>query len=106
MQSKKRRIGLIVLICIIVVLIFLVGIGVYYYNSKLDLINYDDGSREIDTSTSYAVNNDELDIGDLPDAPEDEDGTIEILDGDIYSDSNVTNILLLGTCLLYTSRCV
>ena len=97
MQSKKRRIGLIVLICIIVVLIFLVGVGVYYYNSKLDLINYDDGSREIDTSTSYAVNNDELDIGDLPDAPEDEDGTIEILDGDIYSDSNVTNILLLGT---------
>ena len=97
MKEKKKRTGLIVLISVLVVIVLLVAAGVAYYNSKLDLINYDDGSREIDTSTSYAVDNDELDIGDLPDAPEGEDGTIEILDGDIYSDSNVINILLLGT---------
>ena len=73
--------------------------GWAYYNSKLDLIQYDDGSKEIDTSTSYAIDNDELDIADLPDAPEDVDasGGIETLEGDIYHDNNVVNILLLGT---------
>ena len=70
-----------------------------YCNSKLDLIQYDDGSKEIDTSTSYAIDNDELDITDLPNAPEDvaASGGIEILEGDIYHDDNVVNILLLGT---------
>lgn len=97
MKNKKRQKGLIVLASVLGVIVLFIALGVAYYNSKLDMINYDDGSREIDTSTSYAVNNDELDIGDLPDAPEDEDGTIEILEGDIYSDSNVMNILLLGT---------
>lgn len=82
---------------ILAVILLVLAAGAIYYNSKLSLINYDDGSREIDTSTSYAVDNNELDLGDLPDAPEGEDGTIEILDGDIYSDSNVINILLLGT---------
>ena len=40
-----------------------------------------------------------MDIADLPDAPEDVDasGGIEILEGDIYHDDNVVNILLLGT---------
>ena len=63
------------------------------------MIQYDDGSKEIDTSTSYAIDNDELDIADLPDAPEDVDtsGGIEILEGDIYHDDDVMNILLLGT---------
>lgn len=96
MQNRKKRI-IVVVAFILAVILLVLAAGAIYYNSKLSLINYDDGSREIDTSTSYAVDNNELDLGDLPDAPEGEDGTIEILDGDIYSDSNVINILLLGT---------
>lgn len=95
-KKKLPKWGVVVLL-IIAALLLLAIIAWIYYDSKLNLINYDDGSRVIDTSTSYAVDNSELDIGDLPDAPEGEKGTIEILGGDIYSDGDVTNILLLGT---------
>lgn len=95
-KKKLPKWGVVVLLTIAALLLSAI-IAWIYYDSKLNLINYDDGSRVIDTSTSYAVDNSELDIGDLPDAPEGEKGTIEILDGDIYSDSDVTNILLLGT---------
>lgn len=95
--KKKLPKWAIVLLIIIAVLLLIVTVLWLYYNSKLNLIDYDDGSRPLDTSTSYAIDNSELDIGDLPDAPAGQGGTIEILDGDIYSDSNVMNILLLGT---------
>lgn len=99
MKNRKKPIGIIITISIILLLTIMTLLGWAYYNSKLDLIQYDDGSKEIDTSTSYAIDNDELDIADLPDAPEDVDtsGGIEILEGDIYHDDNVINILLLGT---------
>ena len=99
MKNRKKPIGIIITISIILLLTIMTLLGWAYYNSKLDLIQYDDGSKEMDTSTSYAIDNDELDIADLPDAPEDVDasGGIEILEGDIYHDDNVVNILLLGT---------
>ena len=99
MKNRKKPIGIIIVISIVLLLTIVTLLGWAYYNSKLDLIQYDDGSKEIDTSTSYAIDNDELDIADLPDAPEDVDasGGIEILEGDIYHDDNVVNILLLGT---------
>ena len=99
MKNRKKPIGIIIVISIVLLLTIVTLLGWAYYNSKLDLIQYDDGSKDIDTSTSYAVENDELDIADLPDAPEDVDasGGIEILEGDIYHDDNVVNILLLGT---------
>ena len=99
MKNRKKPIGIIIAISIVLLLTIMTLLGWAYYNSKLDLIQYDDGSKEIDTSTSYAIDNDELDIADLPDAPEDVDasGGIEILEGDIYHDDNVVNILLLGT---------
>ena len=99
MKNRKKTIGIIITISIVLLLTIVTLLGWAYYNSKLDLIQYDDGSKEIDTSTSYAIDNDELDIADLPDAPEDVDasGGIEILEGDIYHDDNVVNILLLGT---------
>ena len=99
MKNRKKPIGIIIAISIVLLLTIVTLLGWAYYNSKLDLIQYDDGSKEIDTSTSYAIDNDELDIADLPDAPEDVDasGGIEILEGDIYHDDNVVNILLLGT---------
>ena len=99
MKNRKKPIGIIITISIVLLLTIVTLLGWAYYNSKLDLIQYDDGSKEIDTSTSYAIDNDELDIANLPDAPEDVDasGGIEILEGDIYHDDNVVNILLLGT---------
>lgn len=99
MKNRKKPIGIIIVISIVLLLTIVTLLGWAYYNSKLDLIQYDDGSKEIDTSTSYAIDNDELDIADLPDAPEDVDasGGIETLEGDIYHDNNVVNILLLGT---------
>ena len=99
MKNRKKPIGIIITISIILLLTIMTLLGWAYYNSKLDLIQYDDGSKEIDTSTSYAIDNDELDIADLPDAPEDVDASvkIEVLEGDIYHDNNVVNILLLGT---------
>ena len=99
MKNRKKPIGIIIAISIVLLLTLVTLLGWAYYNSKLDLIQYDDGSKEIDTSTSYAIDNDELDIADLPDAPEDVDasGGIETLEGDIYHDNNVVNILLLGT---------
>ena len=97
MKNRKKTIGIIITISIVLLLTIVTLLGWAYYNSKLDLIQYDDGSKDIDTSTSYAIDNDELDIADLPDAPEDVDasGGIEILEGDIYHDDNVVNILLL-----------
>ena len=99
MKNRKKPIGIIIVISIVLLLTIVTLLGWAYYNSKLDLIQYDDGSKEIDTSTSYAIDNDELDIADLPDAPENVDasGGIEVLEGDIYHDNNVVNILLLGT---------
>lgn len=99
MKNRKKPIGIIITISIVLLLTIVTLLGWAYYNSKLDLIQYDDGSKEIDTSTSYAIDNDELDITDLPNAPEDVDasGGIEILEGDIYHGDNVVNILLLGT---------
>ena len=98
-MKNKKKTGVIIAAAAVLLLATAALAGWAYYNSKLDLIQYDDGSKEIDISTSYAIDNDELDIADLPDAPEDVDasGGIEILEGDIYHDDNVVNILLLGT---------
>ena len=81
-MKNKKKTGVIIAAAAVLLLATAALAGWAYYNSKLDLIQYDDGSKEIDISTSYAIDNDELDIADLPDAPEDVDasGGIEILD--------------------------
>ena len=58
MKNRKKPIGIIITISIILLLTIMTLLGWAYYNSKLDLIQYDDGSKEIDTSTSYAIDND------------------------------------------------
>ena len=107
MKNRKKPIGIIIAISIVLLLTIVTLLGWAYYNSKLDLIQYDDGSKEIDTSTSYAIDNDELDIADLPDAPEDVDasGGIEILEGDIYHDDDVINILSVSYTHLFSTPC-
>lgn len=98
-QKKKKRIKWVSIVLGIVVVMALVLLLIWnYYDSKLNMIHYDDGSKPIDTSVSVPVNNDELDIPDLPGLPpEREDGKVEILPGEIYHDEDVINILLLGT---------
>ena len=55
MKNRKKPIGIIIAISIVLLLTIMTLLGWAYYNSKLDLIQYDDGSKEIDTSTSYAT---------------------------------------------------
>ena len=95
-KKKKGKAWLVVLLVLLLLVLLVVG-GVYWViNSKLNLIQYDDGSKKIDTETVYEVNNDELEIGDLPDAPETEvDPDADKLE--ILHDDDVLNILLLGT---------
>lgn len=92
-KTNKKRKWLIAVAVILAILLLLVSAGALYYVTKLNMLNYDDGSREIDTSTVYPVDNDELDLPDLPDGPNE----IDPADGEIYKDENVMNILLLGT---------
>lgn len=97
-NNAKRRPVWPIIVSILAVIVLAAIAGVYlYWNGKLNLIHFDDGEREIDTSTSYEVNNDELDIGDLPDAPSGVESSIHTDNAEIYEDENVLNILLLGT---------
>ncbi len=96
-NTKRRRIWPIV-VAVLAAILLAVVISIYlYWNGKLNLIHFDDGSREIDTSTSYEVNNEELDIGTLPDAPSGVEGSIHTDNAEIYQDEHIQNILLLGT---------
>ena len=92
-KTNKKRKWLIAVAVILAILLLFVSAGALYYVTKLNMLNYDDGSREIDISTVYPVDNDELDLPDLPDGPNE----IDPADGEIYKDENVMNILLLGT---------
>ena len=65
-REKRYRIWLITLLIVLTLIILLIGGISWYANSKLNHVNFDDGSREIDTSTVYEVVNDELMLGDLP----------------------------------------
>ena len=96
-REKRYRVWLIVLLIVLALIILLIGGISWYANSKLNQVNFDDGSREIDTSTVYEVNNDELVLNDLPDVPA---SAVEELPPDenvIVEDEDVMNILLLGT---------
>ncbi len=96
-NTEKKGLACLLAVLIILALIFMAAAGaIWYISHKLNLIQYDDGSREIDTSTSYEVNNDELQLGDLPDAPESmPSSAVEKID--LLENENVLNILLLGT---------
>ena len=79
-------------------LILVIGIIVLgYVNSKLDKIQYDDGNREIDTTTEYP-DDDALDISSLPTAPPDTQGSgADVSEFEALVTDDVFNILFLGT---------
>lgn len=94
-KKKKGRKGLIAL-AVVLVLILLLGLCVWlYYDGKLGLIHYDDGSREIDISASAPA--EDLDLPDMGEAPPDAEERGQLPEGEVAFDSDVVNILLLGT---------
>ena len=94
-KKKKGRKGLIAL-AVVLVLILLLGLCLWlYYNGKLGLIHYDDGSREIDISASAPA--EDLDLPDMGEAPPDAEERGQLPEGEVAFDSDVVNILLLGT---------
>ncbi len=82
----------------ILLLVLIIGILVFgYVNSKLDKIQYDDGNREIDTTTEYP-DDEALDISDLPTAPNStDDNCSEVDEFEALATDDVFNILFLGT---------
>ncbi len=100
MATKKPRKWLVALVTALAVLAIVFASILIYAHSKLDLIQYNDGTIEQDITIS-AGEEDELDL-DLsglesaapPDVP----------DGEIYSSDDVLNILLLGTRRFPTAR--
>ena len=93
-SQKGKRFRSILVLCISLVL--LIGLaGWLFYQSKLGLLNYDDGFHEIDTTTQLPL--DGLDIPELGNAPGDADFLKGLPSDGIFHDKDVVNILLLGT---------
>lgn len=92
--KKSKRLRSIVVLCLSLVL--LIGLaGWLFVQSKLGLLNYDDGFQEIDTTTELPL--DGLDIPELGNAPEDSDFLNNLPTDGIFHDKSIVNILLLGT---------
>lgn len=90
---KKRRVWLIVLICVLVVIIAAAVAALVFINSKLGLINYDDGKRKSNEPISTEdFSDEELDVDGL-----DKLDGVKLSDSEIKNRDDVFNILLLGT---------
>lgn len=94
-SNKKRKSGWIVLACVVIVVSAALAVVWNFYQAKLNLLQYDDGHREIDTEIELPL--DDMEIPDLGDAPDNSQQNSELPTGDIVTDKNVINILLLGT---------
>lgn len=94
MKKTKRKLKKwqIVLIVTAGVLLLLFLLLVWFYNAKLDLMQYDSSSG-ISVDTEVSIEDEEgLGIGETSGV-----STIEVPEGEIYQNENVVNILLLGT---------
>lgn len=90
---KKRRVWLTVLICVLALIIVAAIAALIFINSKLGLINYDDGKRKSNAPISAEdFGDEELDIANL-----DKMDGVKLSDSDIKNRDDVFNILLLGT---------
>lgn len=94
-SKKKRKIGWIILACVVVVVAVIAAVVWDFYQAKLNLLQYDDGRREMDTEIELPL--DDVEIPDLGDAPEDDQRNNSLPTGDMVTDDNVINIMLLGT---------
>lgn len=92
--KKSKRIRSITVLCLSLVL--LIGLaGWLFVQSKLGLLNYDDGFQEIDTTTQLPL--DGLDIPELGDSQDGTDFLNQLPTDSIFHDKSTVNILLLGT---------
>ena len=98
MQNKKKRTVVIVTALVLVLIALLVIIGVFYYKSKIGLLQYSDGT--LSQQGSVDENDKELlaESAAMEEALKDleEKQAIEA-EGDIFGDEDVFNILLIGT---------
>lgn len=97
MKSKKRTVVL-VLAFVLAAILLLGAIGLFYYHSKIQLLQYDDGTLE--TQGTIDENDEEL----LAESAAMEQQTAgleekEIVEaeGEIFGDEDVFNVLLIGT---------
>lgn len=91
-ENRKKKIWIIV-ICICVAAAIIFGMCWSYYRGKLGLLQYDEGSRIVDTDVEMPI--DDLDIPDFGKGPQ--KGAADLPTGDVVTDQDVVNILLLGT---------
>ncbi len=90
----RRRLWRIIGIVAGVVLLLILAL-VLYVNSKLNMINYHQKSDEIEVSDIVIPAEDqvEIDVAGL----EEREGMGDVPEGDVFSDKNVVNILLIGS---------
>ena len=98
MQSKKKRTVVIVTALVLVLIALLVMIGVFYYKSKIGLLQYSDGTLTQQGSVDETDKELLAESAAMEEALKDleEKQAIEA-EGDIFGDKDVFNILLIGT---------
>lgn len=94
-SKKKRKIGWIILACVVVILGMISAVVWNFYQAKLNLLQYDDGNREIDTEIELPL--DDMEIPDLGSVSENDHQNSSLPTDEMVTDKNVINILLLGT---------
>lgn len=98
LQSKKKRTVVIVTALVLVLIALLVMIGVFYYKSKIGLLQYSDGTLTQQGSVDETDKELLAESAAMEEALKDleEKQAIEA-EGDIFGDKDVFNILLIGT---------
>ena len=97
-MNKKKHIGRIVLISILVLIVLLVAVGIGYYQSKISLLQYSDGTI---SSEGQIDENDEQLLADSAAMEQQMEGLEEMdvveAEGEIFGSEDVFNVLLIGT---------
>lgn len=98
MKDKKKRTVLIVLISMLAVIVLLAAAGIAYYNSKIGLLQYSDGT----VSSEGSIDENDADLLAESAAMEQQLAGLEEKDvieaeGEIFGDEDVFNIMLIGT---------
>ncbi len=96
-QQKKRRRWPYVTAGVVAASLLAFFLLWMFYNSKLGLIQYNNGSHSIDASVSIPVEENDESLPDMGQAPKDAEQKSQLPTGDPFYDKDVVNILLLGT---------
>lgn len=98
MKDKKKRIALLVLVSVLAVIVLLALAGIFYYNSKIGLLQYSDGK----VFSEGSIDENDSDLLAESAAMEQQLAGLKEKDvveaeGEIFGDEDVFNILLIGT---------